>query len=114
MLGLRTRASLSWSLRVRFNRSRGRRNRPSGAPEFTAMAVERARAMHAVTREEKGDGEGGPRLRQARRGRHPKLHSSPAPASRSLSGLSASPTKIYSFLHICVDLFFFFLKKHSY
>lgn len=80
-------------------------------PEFTATAAGKGSGAHAATRGEKGDGRGGPRLRQARPGRHPEPRRPPARASRSVPGSSASPTGIYSCLNICVD--FFFLKKNQ-
>lgn len=90
---------------------RGGQNRHSGAPRVHGDCC--WEGERGARSDEGGEGRrgGGPRLRQARPGRHPEPRRPPARASRSVPGSSASPTGIYSCLNICVD--FFFLKKNQ-
>lgn len=85
----------------------GGQNRHSGAPRVHGDCC--WEGERGARSDEGGEGRrgGGPRLRQARPGRHPEPRRPPARASRSVPGSSASPTGIYSFLNICVDFFFF-------
>lgn len=93
---------------------RGGQNRHSGAPRVHGDCC--WEGERGARSDEGGEGRrgGGPRLRQARPGRHPEPRWPPARASRSVPGSSASPTGIYSFLNICVDFFFKRKTKHSY